>query len=274
MVTTTFDYRGAVIRAEDDRLNLTDMWKADGANPSRQPTAWLRSADAKRIIKFLAQTLIMGNLRDGENQGLTRIVRSGGDAAPYTEAHWLIGAAYAEYLSPEFHVWCLTVVRDRMEGKLVPAGTVSLTEQDFERLTDQTKQIVAPIVDGLRTLTGRVESLEKNLPQRRPILPKTREVIVATIVRLGRRCPCCGLAEVVAQDGSVIDAEFDHFFSNQLPSAKHAWLICKPCHRALTDGTMDRTEADIHFASFQRRLEKLLPPGDAKSKKATTDHHS
>ena len=48
------------------------------------------------------------------------------------EAHWQIGIAYAKYLSPEFHVWCNTVVRDRMEGKLVPAGTVALTEKDFE----------------------------------------------------------------------------------------------------------------------------------------------
>ncbi len=272
MVTTTFSYHGVGIRAQNERLNLTDMWKAAGADNSRRPPDWLRSADAKRFIGFLAETLNVVISHDEQNQGLTRVVRDGGET--HTEAHWQIGIAYAKYLSPEFHVWCNTVVRDRMEGKLAPAGMVSLTEKDFERLTDQTKQIVAPIVDGLHTLTGRVESLEKNLPQRRPILPKTREVIVATIVRLGRRCPCCGLAEVVAQNGSVIDAEFDHFFSNQLPSAKHAWLICKPCHRSLTDGTMDRTEADIHFASFQRRLEKLLPPGDAKSKKATTDHHS
>ncbi len=209
---------------------------------------------------------MMGNFK-----GLRGLSEAGGDAAPYTEAHWLIGAAYAEYLSPEFHVWCLTVVRDRMEGKLVPAGTVSLTEQDFERLTDQTKQIIAPIMDGLHTLTGRVASLERNLPQRRPILSKTKAAIVAAVIKFGRHCPCCGLVEVVAPDGSVVDAEFDHFFSNQLPSAKHAWLICKPCHRALTDGSMDRVEADSHFVSFQRRFERLQPRPEPKPRKPAKD---
>jgi hypothetical protein len=267
MATTTFEYRGVKIRAEDERLSLTDMWKASGADSSRRPSYWLRSADAGRFIGFLAEMLNVRDSHSEQNQGLVRAVRDGGDSR--TEAHWQIGIAYAKYLSPEFHVWCNTVVRDRMEGKLVPTGTVSLTEKDFERLTDQTKQIVAPIVEGLHALTGRVDSLERNLPQRRPILPKTKAAIIAAVIKYGRHCPCCGEVEVVTPDGSVIDAEFDHFFSNQLPNAKHAWLICKPCHRALTDGTMDRAKANVHFASFQLRLEKMLPPAGAKPKMAS-----
>jgi hypothetical protein len=30
-----------------------------------------------------------------------------------TYAHWQIALAYAKYLSPEFHIWCNEVVRDR-----------------------------------------------------------------------------------------------------------------------------------------------------------------
>jgi hypothetical protein len=36
-----------------------------------------------------------------------------------TFAHWQIGLAYAKYLSPEFHMWCNEVVRERMEARSV-----------------------------------------------------------------------------------------------------------------------------------------------------------
>jgi hypothetical protein len=36
---------------------------------------------------------------------------TGGDVA--TRAHWQIGLAYAKSLSPKFHLWCNTVVRER-----------------------------------------------------------------------------------------------------------------------------------------------------------------
>ena len=39
-------------------------------------------------------------------------------------AHWQIALAYAKYLSPEFHMWCNTVVRERMEGHS-PTGSIS-----------------------------------------------------------------------------------------------------------------------------------------------------
>lgn len=39
-----------------------------------------------------------------------------------TFAHWQIGLAYAKYLSPEFHMWCNEVVRERMEAGSTRAG--------------------------------------------------------------------------------------------------------------------------------------------------------
>ncbi|NFV80030.1 KilA-N domain-containing protein [Magnetospirillum aberrantis] len=115
--TITLIYNGTAIRDRGEMLNLTDMWKAAGADPSRQPAEWLRSADAERFIEFLAESLNMGNSQDGENQGLTKVTRGGND--PRTEAHWQIGMAYAKYLSPEFHMWCNSVVRAHMEGQTI-----------------------------------------------------------------------------------------------------------------------------------------------------------
>jgi len=107
-------YNGLPVGLRDDWLNLTDMWKAAGADPSRKPIKWLDSADAQRFIEFLAEILKVRNFHFGENQGLMRTVRGGN--TPRTEAHWQVGLAYAKYLNPEFHVWCNTVVWERMEG--------------------------------------------------------------------------------------------------------------------------------------------------------------
>jgi hypothetical protein len=93
----------------------------------------------------------------------------------------------------------------------------------------------------------------------------TREVarrvgVAPATVRLTlERLAKTGLSWPLADErGTVInDAEFDHFFSNQLPSVEHAWRICKSCHDGLTRRTISRREATMHFFSFQLRLAKL-----------------
>lgn len=104
-------YQGVIIHDRQEKLSLTDMWRASGADESRRPVIWLGSAEAKRFIEFLAETLNVKNF-DFE---IIQTVR-GGNAAG-TWAHWQVALAYAKYLSPEFHVWCNTVVRERMQGK-------------------------------------------------------------------------------------------------------------------------------------------------------------
>lgn len=117
-----FEYRGHVIRRwNNETLSLTDMWRAAAGSEearqsaewrARRPTDWLRSADAKRFIASLAEVLMVVD----SHHELHQVVRDGGDAD--TRAHWQIGLAYAKYLSPEFHMWCNTVVRDFMEGRI------------------------------------------------------------------------------------------------------------------------------------------------------------
>lgn len=55
------------------------------------------------------------------NAGKSGIETTRGGRAPGTWAHWQIALAYAKYLSPEFHIWCNTVVRDRMNGHVEPS---------------------------------------------------------------------------------------------------------------------------------------------------------
>jgi hypothetical protein len=57
--------------------------------------------------------------------------------------------AYAKYLSPEFHMWCNTVVRDRMEGRLVATEELDITEDGLRHLGGMQKAIVAKLLKQL-----------------------------------------------------------------------------------------------------------------------------
>lgn len=105
-------FNGVEIHDRSEKLSLTDMWRAAGSDHAREPAKWLSSADAARFIEAVA--VILGNSEDE----MVKTVRGG--RTPGTWAHWQIALAYAKYLSPEFHMQCNVVIRERMEGK--PSG--------------------------------------------------------------------------------------------------------------------------------------------------------
>lgn len=140
-----FVYNGEVIRDRNEMLSLTDMWKAAGADPSRQPSEWLRSADAQRFISFVTDTL---NLGISQND-VIRVVRGG--RQPGTWAHWQIALAYAKYLSPEFHMWCNQVVRERMEGKSVSVANLPPEVLEMIRRDDGISRMLAHKVTGIES---------------------------------------------------------------------------------------------------------------------------
>lgn len=235
------DYGGARVRLKGDALNLTDMWRAAGADTQKQPAKWQALQQAADFMAYIAETL-------GKNESLlvwSKEGRGGG-----TWAHWQIGMAYAKYLSPAFHAWCNSIIRAHMERR----GIGNFQSQVIERLD---------------RIEYRVDTLEQRLPQRRREITKTTRLLLAdAALALGGRCPCCGLVDVVDADGVVHNAEFDYFYSNQLPSGDHAWLICLTCHSNLTTGKFLRTEADAHFKSFQLRRVALTAISENES---TTD---
>lgn len=103
---TALVYNGAIISDRQEMLSLTDMWKAAGSDPQKAPAQWQRLPQAIEFIDHVAD--IVGKSHNNLILGLKR---------KGTYAHWQIALAYAKYLSPEFHMWCNTVVRERMEGQ-------------------------------------------------------------------------------------------------------------------------------------------------------------
>lgn len=179
-------YNGAVIKASGDHLNLTDMWKAAAAPNGRGPNDWLASADAARFIEFLAETLNAGNSGNGENQGispkvgnshfgLVNAVRGGNN--PRTEAHWQIGLAYAKYLSPEFHVWCNTVVREHMEGK----SPIAAADTEIARRLDGMVKIVAHKVTGIERMASLMaEAMARMDTEHNALAEQVRSLVVTS----------------------------------------------------------------------------------------------
>jgi KilA-N domain len=118
-------YNGVAIRNQLQLVSLTDMWSAAGGDHSKRPVEWLRGEQAKRFISFMAEDLGMGEV--GKSHfGLVRVFRGGADGGG-TFAHWQIAMAYAKYLSPEFHMWCNTIVRQHMERRPA-ASTITVTD--------------------------------------------------------------------------------------------------------------------------------------------------
>lgn len=110
-------FNGVEIHDRNEMLCLTDMWRAAGAVEAKRPSNWTRKEGAE----FIEHVSLILNMPHGHIQ-----TQRGGSGAGRgaTYAHWQIGLAYAKYLSPEFHMWCNTVVRERMEGKPEAASLV------------------------------------------------------------------------------------------------------------------------------------------------------
>ncbi|ABS68874.1 hypothetical protein Xaut_3646 [Xanthobacter versatilis] len=117
-------FNGVEIHDRNEMLCLTDMWRAAGAVEAKRPSNWTRKEGAE----FIEHVSLILNVPHGHIQ-----TQRGGSGAGRgaTFAHWQIGLAYAKYLSPEFHMWCNTVVRERMEGKPVaPAFVLDETQKN------------------------------------------------------------------------------------------------------------------------------------------------
>lgn len=111
-------FGGVAIRDRDQQVSLTDMWKAAGSVENRRPACWLRHDSTAQFVEHIAATLNVSQEHIDKNTGKPGLVVSErGGRNPGTWAHWQVAMAYAKYLSPEFHAWCNSVVREHMEAR-------------------------------------------------------------------------------------------------------------------------------------------------------------
>lgn len=139
-------YNSVEITTKGEMLSLTNMWKASGSDRTKAPYEWARTPNAQGFIEAVefntckSRSDILATQKGGKNPG--------------TWAHWQIGLAYMKYLSPEFHMWGNQVIRDRMEGKVVP----------IHDLPDDIKQLLRRDDGMLKMLAKKITAMEQAFP--------------------------------------------------------------------------------------------------------------
>lgn len=142
-------YNGTLIRDKGEMLSLTDMWKAAGAPESQRPADWFALPQSQGFIEAVAAS------SNAEISGIWKSKRGNNGG---TFGHWQIGLAYAKYLSPDFHMWCNSVVRAHMEGEKAPAIPADTLEQ-IERSFGIMRMVVRKVTEIEKALPGIVSHL-------------------------------------------------------------------------------------------------------------------
>lgn len=112
-------YNDVEIPQKNEMISLTGAWKAAGSPVNKEPYNWSRFEGAAFV-----QAVSMAH-----NLSVTQVMTKKRGKGGATFAHWQIGLAYAKYLDHDFHMWCNTVVRERMESPHRPVVSAETLEQ-------------------------------------------------------------------------------------------------------------------------------------------------
>jgi hypothetical protein len=235
------------------------MHKAAGADPSKTPSKWLGSAQAKEFIEFLLTI-----------QNSDSLIEATEGRGGNTWAHWQLGIAYAKYLSPEFHAWCNEVVRQRMESRGLPVqavqGAITLSPGDLDRFADRIGSsaatvagqiIVTAIEPRFDAINHRMDRMEDAINGRKPPNQETIARHVRANWKLGGNCQCCGVNRVTNSDGSrAPHTHLDHFLQVGKKDLQSTWIVCRDCN--LKKLPKDRAGCRPAFDAYQKRLIELF----------------
>lgn len=198
-ITTIRTPNNLPVRLDAEFVNATDLWKADGSDPSKRPNTWLTHETTQNFQGYL-ETAIPGCSFVRTVEG-----RNGG-----TWVHWQLALAYAKYLSPEFHAWCNTVVRDHMQGSSTltahePAFTLILDELRTSR--EQTNLILQQVLSAVTSsfINQEQRSILRSLAK--AISPKNQSKVWADVRAKHGYGSGNLFATVPAEDYELVKAE-------------------------------------------------------------------
>ena len=123
-----FEYNGATVRvrAEDNWINLTDLWKAAGSPKNKDTREWLRQDLTIELVEKLKENRVSNPVyRTGSESafpnGISNTiyeVRRGRGGGTYACRE--LALEYASYLSVEIRAWLLRVGIERIEEDASP----------------------------------------------------------------------------------------------------------------------------------------------------------
>ncbi|MBE9224007.1 KilA-N domain-containing protein [Phormidium sp. LEGE 05292] len=136
------NYKGAMIGLQDDGLvSLTDMWKASDKPANKTPRDWIRLSQTQELLQHLATQVgtvptwverKMGKRPEAQRliaqvPEVLIVITGGNKAGTYAIPELAID--YAQILSPEFHQWALTVLKERIEEEADPELGIKRSRQ-------------------------------------------------------------------------------------------------------------------------------------------------
>jgi len=158
-----FTFNGQIIRASDELICLTDLWRAAGSEHLKKPIWWFRQIETIEFIFEVIQKEKGGQrppfsqrpekdskynerrewfakgVQYATDNGIVKITK-GRDGATF--AHWQIALAYAKYLSPELHMHVNEIyMRYR-------SGDVTLADEIADKATPEEQEWLAKRVIG------------------------------------------------------------------------------------------------------------------------------
>ena len=123
MDITKIEIMGKAIKAGEEMVSLTDLWKAIGGKSRNRPKVWVSTKEASELINTLSK---------GQDSALYIQVRKGAQGGTF--AHWQIALAYAKWLSPELHLQVNDIYRRFQEADPALAESVIDRTENVEDL--------------------------------------------------------------------------------------------------------------------------------------------
>jgi hypothetical protein len=149
-----FAYGGVEVAHDGEgRICLNHMWQAAGTPKSKEPWRWAETEQAKRFIENLAQS---SNLAKNEVWKSKRGKHLGG-----TWADWRIAVAYAEYLSPAFHLYVVEVFHRWHQEEFNPDLKVRRAVERYRKRGWDDQRILARI-EGIIRRRGFTDGLKEH----------------------------------------------------------------------------------------------------------------
>lgn len=121
----------AIRQDAEGRYCLNDCHKASGGEKKNGPSYWLATEGAKKLVAVLEGDT-------GNSVPPTNILNDGKNNGTYGSEELIL--AYAQWISPTFHVQCLRALLGMMKGETTPQQpTLTATEQ---RVIGETRNMV------------------------------------------------------------------------------------------------------------------------------------
>ena len=274
------EFNGVSIAARDDQyVNATEMCKACG----KYWNHYWSNEQTQEFVKALALDTGIPVSK------LILIVRGRGDAVRQgTWVHRKVAIHLAQWLSPQFAVWCINrlddlfqtgttfVNREHAELQIVREAVDRMAERVLGPLSGMLVGVKSEVDNHgvvlnrheliLNRIDSRVARIENDTARnRKPLKDRDKETHRRFVKeRLNGICPCCEVNQVVS-DNTVV-GEFDHWVGRQHNSLAHTWLVCSACNSRLARDPEFKKDRQNEFAVYQKRLERSTRPlfdGDA-----------